>query len=117
MTMLAVALAREAFFGEEVVAQCSAKGYGGKPGLPHKEMMLLKEEVLRLYPNYLNSPHMFEEKWNKCSEQISQACNRIRAKRRKHSTLSQVQTVVLSDCILLLVHVNEITYNNYDNFG
>lgn len=78
-------------------------------------MMLLKEEVLRLYPNYWNSPHMFEEKWNKCSEQISQACSRIRAKRRrKHSTLSQVQTVVLPDFILLL---NEITYNNYDNFG
>ena len=67
--MLAVALAREAFFGEEVVAQCSAKGYGGKPGLPHKEMMLLKEEVLRLYPNYWNSLHMFEEKWNKINVQ------------------------------------------------
>ena len=83
MTTLAVALAREAFFGEEVMAQCTAKGYGGKPGLPHKEMMLLKEEVRRLYPNYWNSPHVFEEKWNKCSEQISQACNRIRAKRKK----------------------------------
>jgi hypothetical protein len=83
MTTLAVALAREAFFGEDVMARCTAKGYGGKPGLPHKEMMLLKEEVRRLYPNYWNSPHVFEEKWNKCSEQISQACNRVRAKRKK----------------------------------
>ena len=78
MTTLAVALARKAFFGEEVMAQCTAKGYGGKPGLPHKKMMLLKEEVRRLYPNYWHSPHVFKEEWNKCSEQISQACNRIR---------------------------------------
>ena len=76
------------------------------------EMMLLKEEVLRLYSNYWNIPHVFEEKWK---EQISQAYNRIRAKRRsKHS---KVQTVVLPDYIILLLHINEITYNNYDNFG
>ena len=105
MMTLAVALAREAFFGE-VMAQCTAKGYGGKPGLPHKEMMLLK--VCQLYPNYWNSPHVFEKKWNKCSEQISQACNRIRA-RRKRSTLSKVQTVLLPDYSILLLHINEIT--------
>ena len=34
MTTLAVVLAREVFFGEEVLAQCTAKGCGGKPGLP-----------------------------------------------------------------------------------
>ena len=117
MTTLAVALAREAFFGYERMAQCPAKGYGSKPGLPHKEMMLLKEEIRWLYPNYWNSPHVFEEKWNICSEQTSKACNRIRAKRRKHSTLSEVQNVVLPDYIILLLHINEITYNNYDNFG
>ena len=83
MTTLAVALAREAFFGEEVMAQCTAKGYGGKPGLPQQELMALKEEIRRLFPNYWNSPLVFKEKWNKCSEQISQACNRARAKRRK----------------------------------
>ena len=62
MTTLAVALAREAFFGEEVMAQCTAKGFGGKPGLPHKEMMSLKEEIHKLYPNYWNNPLVFEEK-------------------------------------------------------
>ena len=83
MTTLAVALAREAFFGEEVMAQCTAKGYGNKPGLPHNELMSLKEEIRKLYPNYWNNPLVFEEKWNKCSEQISQACNRARSKRKK----------------------------------
>ena len=27
-------LAREAYFGEEVMAQCTAQGYADKPGLP-----------------------------------------------------------------------------------
>ena len=80
MTTLAVALAREAFFGEEVMAQCTTKGHGGKPGLPHKELMLLKEEIRKLYPNYWNCLVVFEEK---CYEQISQACNRVRAENRK----------------------------------
>ena len=40
MTTLAVALAREALFGEEVMAQCTAKGYGGKPGLQGHHMNL-----------------------------------------------------------------------------
>ena len=43
MATLAVALAREAFYGEEVMAQCTAKGYGGKPGLLQQELMALKE--------------------------------------------------------------------------
>ena len=65
------------------MAQCTTKGHGGKPGLPHKELMSLKEEIRKLYPNYWNSPLVFEEKWGKCFEQISQVCNRISAKNRK----------------------------------
>ena len=61
MTTLAVALAREAFFGEEVMAQCTAKGYGGKPGLPEQELMALKDDIRRLFPDYWNSPLVFEE--------------------------------------------------------
>ena len=72
------------------MAQCTTKGYGNKPGLPHKEMMSLKEEIRKLHPNYWNNPLVFEEKWNKCSKQISQACNRIRTKRKKDSTLTEV---------------------------
>jgi hypothetical protein len=72
VTTLAVALASDAFFGEEVMAQCTAKGYGNKPGLPQQELMALKEEIRRLFPSCWNCPLVFEEKWNKCSEQISQ---------------------------------------------
>ena len=40
------------FFGEEVMAQCTAINWGDTPGLPHKEVMELKKELCKLYPNY-----------------------------------------------------------------
>ena len=49
--------------------------YGGKPGLPKKELDELKETLRALYPEHRNSPHDFELAWNKCTESINQACN------------------------------------------
>ena len=83
MGTIEVALARDSFFGEDVMAQCTPRGYGDKPGLPLDELMLLKEEVRKLYPNYWNNPVVFEEKWSKCLEAIGQACKRIRHKNAK----------------------------------
>ena len=37
MTTLAVILAREAFFGDNVMGQCTAKSHTDKPGLPHND--------------------------------------------------------------------------------
>ena len=79
MRTMALALPREAFFGEEVIVQCTAQGYGDTPGLPHKELMKLKEELRKLYPVYWNNPLAFEEKWSKCMSSISQACKRLRS--------------------------------------
>ena len=61
MGTMAVLLARESFFGEEVMYKCTAKGYGDKPGLPMAELMALKEELRKLYPNYCNNNIIFEE--------------------------------------------------------
>lgn len=61
MRTMALALAREAFFGEEVMIQCTVQGWGDTPGLPHKELMGLKEELRKLYPIYWNNPLAFEE--------------------------------------------------------
>ena len=76
ITTMASVLAREAHFGEEVMAQCTAQGYGNKPGLPATEM-----KVRKLYPSYPSL--VFEEKWTKCQESISQACKRAHTKLRK----------------------------------
>ena len=74
MTTLAVVLAREAFFGDQVMGQCTAKGHGDKPALLHQELTELKDVIKGAYPQYWNSPHTFESQWNKCTDQISQAC-------------------------------------------
>ena len=81
MGALAVALTREAFFGKEVMSKCTARGYADnsdKPGLPIAELMELKEEVRKHYPNYWNNNVAFEEKWNKCLKSVSAACSDIR---------------------------------------
>ena len=53
-------LAREFFFGDEVMGQCTAKGHADKPGLPHRELMELKDVIKGAYPQYWNAPHAFE---------------------------------------------------------
>ena len=80
MGTMAAILAREVFFGEEVMARCTAKGYGDRPALPIVELMALKEEIRKLYPNYWTNSVAFEEKWNKA---LKASVKRIRKKRSK----------------------------------
>ena len=61
------------------MVQCTAQGYGNTPGLPHKELMELKDELRRLFPIYRNNPCAFEEQWSKSLTSISQACKRLRS--------------------------------------
>ena len=83
MGTMAVALARDAFFGEDIMRQCTAKGHREKPGLPLAELMELKEEINRLYPRFIRSQTEFEAKWVKICEALSQACKRMRRKAGK----------------------------------
>ena len=45
MSTLTQLLAKESFFGEDVMVQCTTYGYGGNPGLPKKELDELKETI------------------------------------------------------------------------
>ena len=83
MGTMAVALAWDAFFGEDIMRQCTAKGHGEKPGLPLAELMELKEEIHRLYPHFIRSQIEFEGKWVKICEALSQACKRMRRRAEK----------------------------------
>ena len=82
---LAQLLARECFFGEGVMVQCTAHGHGDKPGLPIAELMLLKNEIRKTLPQYWNAPQEMELLWSKCTDLISQACKRLRGKKTKRS--------------------------------
>lgn len=75
---LAAKLAREAFFGEEVLAKCTVAGDRDLPGLPVQELQQLKQTLLAQFPEYWKSPYEFEPLWKTSSESIGQLCKRLR---------------------------------------
>ena len=70
-------LAREAFFGTDVMRKCTCNGFGDKPGLPWSELLELKETVRQQFPRFMGT-HEFEIVWTRCQEAISQSCKRLR---------------------------------------
>ena len=75
---LSVKLAKEAFFGEEVMRQCTPLGMRGLPALPKEELACLKTTLIGLFPAYRRNPAEFEEVWESCIVSIQQACKRLR---------------------------------------
>jgi hypothetical protein len=78
---LATKLAKEAFFGDDVLVQCTVSGKRDYQGLPVEEFMQLKHAVHMQFPQYWNSPQEFEPLWTKCKASIGQACKQLRSKR------------------------------------
>ena len=75
---LAVKLAKESFFGAEVMSKCTVAGNRDLPGLPTKELDSLKHTLFTLFPQYWQSPQEFEPLWKSCTEAVGQACKRLR---------------------------------------
>ena len=77
---LAMKLAREAYFGEEVMAQCTVMGCREYPGLPCDELSSLKETIFGQFPAFWTNPVEFESVWVACVDAIGQACKCFRHK-------------------------------------
>ena len=75
---LAVKLAREAIFGDDVLAKCTPGGSGELPALPNDELNLLKEEMFEQFSQYWSNPVEFEAVWSICFNAVGQACKRLR---------------------------------------
>ena len=76
-------LAREAFFGEDVMKRCTPGGTKDFPALPKDEMFSLKKEVFQQLPQFWQCPANFEKLWKtKCWPSVEQACCRLRRKRQ-----------------------------------
>lgn len=78
---LAVKLARQAYFGDEVMQKCTVQGIREFPGLPSAELCLLKKEIFSMFPQFWRNPSEFEAVWSTCVSCIGQACKRLRAKK------------------------------------
>lgn len=75
---LAVKLAREVYFGSQVMSKCTVSGCRGLPGLPTAELGELKQTLFLQFPQFWKNPVEFEPLWSKCVEAINQSCKKIR---------------------------------------
>ena len=78
MSVLAVKLAREAFFGDSTLKRCTPRGWNDLPALPQAELNQLKTTLFAQFPRFWASPESFEQKWASAREAIAQACKRLR---------------------------------------
>ena len=77
---LAVKLAKESFFGEEVLVRCTVYGAREQPGLPIEELNQLKQTIFNQFPQFWRSPMQFETVWNSCIVSINQCSKNLRKK-------------------------------------
>ena len=66
-------LAREAYFGEEVLAQCTVSGLRQLSALPLVELNQLKQTMHIRLSEFWGNPIEFESVWALCSDAVNQA--------------------------------------------
>ena len=81
---LAVKLAMEAFFGEQVLTMCTVKGCRNLPALPSAELQQLKQVVFTQVPQFWSNPADFDQDvWASCIVSINQKCKGLRSQKQK----------------------------------
>ena len=78
MGVLGVKLAREAFFGDDILKRCTPRGWQDLPALPQGQLFALKTTLWNQFPRYWSCPEAFEKKWVTVQEAVAQACKRLR---------------------------------------
>ena len=76
--VLAVKLARQVFFDDNLMKRCTPIGWLNMPALPQAELNMLKVTLFKQFPRYWSCPKEFERKWAVAQEAIAQACKRLR---------------------------------------
>lgn len=75
---LAIKLASQAYFGDDILKRCTVYGFREQPALPVKELNDLKQKVFSIFPQFWANPVEFEGTWGLCTEAIGQSCKRLR---------------------------------------
>lgn len=87
VSQLAIKLAKESFFGDSVLLQCTVAGQGKLSALPNAPLNDLKRAIFKLLPKYHQHPMSFEKTWKDCSEAIGQCCKRLRLDHQKRKAI------------------------------
>jgi len=80
MARLSVKLAKESFFGIEIMLKSTVCGQREYASLPEAQLCNLKLYLVQLFP-LLNRAE-FEDKWKDCLISIGQACKSLRLKQQ-----------------------------------
>ena len=75
---LAVKLAREAIFGDDILKLCTPRGFNDKPALPQMELNHLKAVLFEQFPCFQSHPEQFEKLWATALTSVAQVCKRLR---------------------------------------
>ena len=76
---LSVRLAKESFFGKEIMKLCTVRGTGSLHPLPVAELTQLKQFLMNIcVPRLTPTKIEFESLWKSCTESIGQACKSLR---------------------------------------
>ena len=79
---LAVKLAKESIFANDLMKTCTVKGHRDLPALPAEGLNRLKETLYGLFPKFWENPASFEPLWNTACEAVGQACKRLRTDKK-----------------------------------
>ena len=79
VSTLAVKLARESYFGAEVLKGSTVAGCREYLPLSQNKLMEMKSFLLRQFPEYWANPIEFETKWATCLDSINQCCKSLRS--------------------------------------
>ena len=66
-------LAKDCFFGEEVMVKCTVAGSRELPALLSEELRRLKHALLMLFPQFWRSPHEF----NPCGNPVQRLSGKL----------------------------------------
>ena len=78
ISTLAVKLARECYFGKDLMKSCTVRGTREHDGLPADKLEDMKSFLQYLFPKC--SQPEFERAWKNCVDAIGQCCNALRKK-------------------------------------
>ena len=79
LSRLTVRLAKESFFGEDIMERCTVAGAGPHHALPPTVLTDLKNFMRDLAcPHYVNTRASFEIFWKNCLISLGQACKALR---------------------------------------
>ena len=79
---LVVKLAKEAFFGTDVMTRCTVNGRRQLPGLPLSELNSLKQMLFQQFPEFWGNSAEFEEVWAVCVDALNQSCKHLRTQKK-----------------------------------